>query len=89
MKINSVMANNAVNMYNKQKQHTKIEMGSKQLKDKVEISKDAKYLNKINNDNEEVNLEKINEIKQRIKSGTYNRFKKLSKSHTKAGTSSK
>ena len=65
MKINSVMANNAVNMYNKQKQHTKIEMGSKQLKDKVEISKDAKYLNKINNDNEEVNLEKINEIKQR------------------------
>ena len=43
MKINSVMANNAVNMYNKQKQHTKIEMGSKQLKDKVEISKDAKY----------------------------------------------
>ena len=39
MKINSVMANNAVNMYNKQKQHTKIEMGSKQLKDKVEISK--------------------------------------------------
>ena len=71
MKINSVMANNAVNMYNKQKQHTKIEMGSKQLKDKVEISKDAKYLNKINNDNEEVNLEKINEIKQRIKSGTY------------------
>ena len=72
MKINSVMANNAVNMYNKQKQHTKIEMGSKQLKDKVEISKDAKYLNKINNDNEEVNLEKINEIKQRIKSGTYN-----------------
>ena len=72
MKINSVMANNAVNMYNKQKQHTKIEMGSKQLKDKVEISKDAKYLNKINNDNEEVNLERINEIKQRIKSGTYN-----------------
>ena len=72
MKINSVMANNAVNMYNKQKQHTKIEMGSKQLKDKVEISKDAKYLNKINNDNEEVNLEKINEIKQRIKIGTYN-----------------
>ena len=72
MKINSVMANNAVNMYNKQKQHTKIEMGSKQLKDKVEISKDAKYLNKINNDNEEVNLEKVNEIKQRIKSGTYN-----------------
>lgn len=72
MKINSVMANNAVNMYNKQKQHTKIEMGSKQLKDKVEISKDAKYLNKINNDNEEVNLEKINEIKQRIKSGIYN-----------------
>ena len=72
MKINSVMANNVVNMYNKQKQHTKIEMGSKQLKDKVEISKDAKYLNKINNDNEEVNLEKINEIKQRIKGGTYN-----------------
>ena len=72
MKINSVMANNAVNMYNKQKQHTKIEIGSKQLKDKVEISKDAKYLNKINNDNEEVNLEKINEIKQRIKSGIYN-----------------
>ena len=71
MKINSIMAKNMINAYSKQKQYVKADIGNKQLKDKVEISEDAKYLSKINNDNEKINLDKVNEIKQKIKEGTY------------------
>lgn len=71
MKINSIMAKNMINAYSKQKQYVKADIGNKQLKDKVEISEDAKYLSKINNDNENINLDKVNEIKQKIKEGTY------------------
>lgn len=71
MKINSIMANNMINTYSKQKQYVKADIVNKQLKDKVEISEDAKYLSKINNDNENINLDKVNEIKQKIKEGTY------------------
>ena len=71
MKINSIMAKNMTNAYSKQKQYVKADIGNKQLKDKVEISEDAKYLSKINNDNENINLDKVNEIKQKIKEGTY------------------
>ena len=63
MKINSIMAKNMINAYSKQKQYVKADIGNKQLKDKVEISEDAKYLSKINNDNENINLDKVNEIK--------------------------
>ena len=72
MKVNYIMANNMINAYSKQKQYVKTDIANNQLKDKVEISEDAKYLNKINNDNENINLDKVNEIKQRIKDGTYN-----------------
>lgn len=71
IKINSIMAKNMINAYSKQKQYVKADIGNKQLKDKVEISEDAKYLSKINNDNENINLDKVNEIKQKIKEGTY------------------
>lgn len=71
MKINSIVANNMISVYSKQKQYVKSDITNKVMKDKVEISKDAKYLNNINNDNKDIDLDKINEIKKRIKNGTY------------------
>lgn len=71
MKINSIVANNMISVYSKQKQYVKSDITNKVMKDKVEISKDAKYLNNINNDNKDIDLDKINEIKRRIKNGTY------------------
>ena len=71
MKINSIVANNMISVYSKQKQYLKSDITNKVMKDKVEISKDAKYLNNINNDNKDIDLDKINEIKKRIKNGTY------------------
>lgn len=70
MKINSIQRNNMINAYSKQRQDYKPETVHKQNKDKVTISEDAKYLSKITTEN--VDLEKINEIKNRIKQGTYN-----------------
>lgn len=71
MKVSSIMANNMINAYSKQRQYVKSDTANKYINDKVEISKDAKYLNEINNNNEGIDLDKVNEIKQRIKSGTY------------------
>lgn len=71
MKVHSVQRNTMINAYNKQRQPLKQGEMIKQNKDKVTISEDAKYLNQINSDNENVNIDKINEIKSRIKQGTY------------------
>ncbi|WP_297712204.1 flagellar biosynthesis anti-sigma factor FlgM [Clostridium sp.] len=70
MKVSSIMANNMINAYSKQRQYVKSDTANKSIKDTVQISKSAKYLNEINN-NEGIDLDKINEIKQRIKNGTY------------------
>lgn len=72
MKINSVNTNNMINAYSKQKQYVKTETLNKVSKDKVEISEEAKYLSKINSDNENINMDKVNEIKKKIQDGTYN-----------------
>lgn len=72
MKINSINTNNMISAYGKQKQHIKTETINKGFKDKVEISEEAKYLSKINSDNENINVDKINEIKKKIQEGTYN-----------------
>ena len=72
MKINSVNTNNMINAYSKQKQYVKTENLNKVSKDKVEISEEAKYLSKINSDNENINIDKVNEIKKKIQDGTYN-----------------
>ncbi|WP_195986952.1 flagellar biosynthesis anti-sigma factor FlgM [Clostridium sp. D53t1_180928_C8] len=71
MKVNSIQVNTIINLYNRQNQHIKPESTSKVYKDKVVISDDAKYLSKINNDNENINLDKVNEIKKKIKEGIY------------------
>lgn len=72
MKINSINTNNIINAYSKQKQYVKSETVNKVFRDKLEISEDAKYLSKINSDNENINVEKVNEIKKKIQDGTYN-----------------
>lgn len=71
MKINSIQTNNVINAYGKQRQYAKGEAVSKQIKDKVTISEDAKYLNKITSDTENIDLKKINEIKKKLENGTY------------------
>ena len=71
MKINSINTNNMINAYSKQKQYVKTETVNKSFKDKVEISEDAKYLSNINSDNENINIDKVNEIKKKIQEGTY------------------
>ena len=71
MKIDSIQRNNMINAYTKQRQNYKSEVVNKLPKDKVTISEDAKYLNKITTENENIDLDKISEIKNRIKQGTY------------------
>nr|WP_275890819.1 MULTISPECIES: flagellar biosynthesis anti-sigma factor FlgM [Romboutsia] len=39
--------------------------------DTVEISQMGKYLNKVNSSKEEVNIDRVNEIKSKIESGQY------------------
>lgn len=72
MKVDSIQRNNMINTYTKQRYNYKTEVVNKLPKDKVIISEDARYLNKINNENDNIDLDKINEIKNRIKQGTYN-----------------
>lgn len=72
MKINSINTNNVINAYSKQKQYIKADNTNKVFKDKVEISEDAKYLSKINSDNENIDIDKVNEIKKKVQEGTYN-----------------
>lgn len=71
MKIESIQRNNMINAYSKQRQPVKSQAVNKVQQDKVTISEDAKYLNKVNSDNDNVDLDKVNEIKNRIKQGTY------------------
>ncbi len=39
--------------------------------DTLELSELGKYLSKVNSNNEDINVDKINEIKRRIENGTY------------------
>lgn len=75
MNINKVNFGNVNNVYkiNKQehKQETTQQSVSKSKKDTVEISDLGKYLNKVNTSKEEINMDKVNDIKARIENGTY------------------
>lgn len=75
MNINKVNFGNVNNVYkiNKQenKQETTQQYVSKNTKDTVEISDLGKYLNKVNTSKEEINMDKVNDIKRRIENGTY------------------
>lgn len=72
MKVNSIQANNMISAYKNQRQYVKQDVMNKSVKDKVIISERAKYLSKINAEAENIDIDKINEIKNKIKSGTYN-----------------
>ena len=71
MKIDSIRTNNMINVYKQQKFYEKTSTTKNEIKDKVEISDTAKYLNKIVSDNEKIDIDKINEIRNRINQGTY------------------
>ncbi|MPM77916.1 hypothetical protein SDC9_124925 [bioreactor metagenome] len=75
MNINKVNFGNVNNVYKIKKQDTKQETSqqsvSKNTKDTVEISDLGKYLNKVNTSKEEINMDKVNDIKRRIENGTY------------------
>lgn len=63
---------NHININNIYKTNNKAEVKPMENKktDTVEISDLGKYLNKISN-KEDVNMDKVNEIKRRIENGTY------------------
>lgn len=75
MKINSVKFNNIDNIYKAQKlEIEKTKTNNKS--DSIQISDLGKYLNKvntnkINSSEEDVNMDKVNDIKKRIENGTY------------------
>ncbi|MCR8746686.1 flagellar biosynthesis anti-sigma factor FlgM [Romboutsia lituseburensis] len=75
MNINKVNFGNVNNVYKINKQDTKQETlqqsAQKNTKDIVEISDLGKYLNKVNTGREEINMDKVNDIKRRIENGTY------------------
>lgn len=71
MKIDSIRTNNMINVYKQQKFYEKTSETKNEIKDKVEISDTAKYLNRIVSDNENIDIDKIDEIRNRIKQGTY------------------
>lgn len=72
MKIDSIRNNSVINAYKQQKSYEKEKVTKNKTKDKVEISDAAKYLNKTTNNNENIDIDKINKIKNRIEKGTYN-----------------
>ncbi|MGL6104494.1 flagellar biosynthesis anti-sigma factor FlgM [Romboutsia sp.] len=69
MNIDKVNLSNIQNVYKSKK----IEQNPIKEKraDSVEISDLGKHLNQINSDKENINMDKINELKQRIENGTY------------------
>lgn len=70
MKINSTNLNSIINTYNKQKNLVTVGQTEEVKKDEIVLSDSAKYLSKIKK--EKIDIERINEIKSKIKNGTYN-----------------
>lgn len=75
MKINSVKFNNIDNIYKAQKSEAQ-KTKNNNKSDSIQISDLGKYLNKVNTNKtnsseEDVNMDKVNDIKKRIENGTY------------------
>lgn len=70
MNINLVKFRNLERVYNNNKVDVNYVKNTKKG-DTVEISQMGKYLNKVNSSKEEVNIDRINEIKSKIESGQY------------------
>lgn len=72
MKINSVNFSNPVqNIYKKTQIIEEKPTNNFQNKDSIEISDVAKSLSQISMNNENINLERVNDIKNKIETGTY------------------
>ncbi|MDB8791155.1 flagellar biosynthesis anti-sigma factor FlgM [Romboutsia sp. 1001216sp1] len=70
MNINLVKFRNLERVYNNNKVDVSYVKNTKKG-DTVEISQMGKYLNKVNSSKEEVNIDRVNEIKSKIESGQY------------------
>jgi negative regulator of flagellin synthesis FlgM len=69
MNITSVNFRGIENMYKNNK--VQANPVNNKIVDRVEISELGKQLNKLNTNKEEINIDKINEIKTKIENGTY------------------
>ena len=69
MNITSVNFRGIENMYKNNKVQAK--PVNNKVVDRVEISELGKQLNKLNTNKEDINIDKINEIKTKIENGTY------------------
>ena len=69
MNVSTVNFRNIENIYKANKIQVKPVINKKT--DVIEISELGKYLNKVNTNKEEINVDKVNELKQKIENGTY------------------
>ncbi len=69
MNVSTVNFRNIENIYKANKIEVKPTINKKT--DVIEISELGKYLNKVNTNKEEINMDKVNELKQKIENGTY------------------
>jgi len=69
MNVSTVNFRNIENIYKTNKMQVKPAINKKT--DVIEISELGKYLNKVNTNKEEINMDKVNELKQKIENGTY------------------
>lgn len=72
MKINFLNINSIQNTYKTQSLNKYSDNKINKSNDRVELSQTAKYLSKLSSEDEMIDEKKINEIKSRIESGTYN-----------------
>ena len=70
MKINNIKFNNIDNIYKTKKLEVE-KTNTNNKSDSVQISDLGKYLNKVNTNKEDINMDKVNDIKKRIENGTY------------------
>ncbi|WP_434798840.1 flagellar biosynthesis anti-sigma factor FlgM [Terrisporobacter vanillatitrophus] len=71
MKINNIKFSNIDNVYKTKKMEFENTNNKNNKSDSVQISDLGKYLNKVNTNKEDVNMDKVNDIKKRIENGTY------------------
>jgi negative regulator of flagellin synthesis FlgM len=69
MNVRTVNFRNIENIYKSNKIEAKPVINKKT--DVIEISELGKYLNKVNTNKEEINMDKVSELKQKIENGTY------------------
>jgi negative regulator of flagellin synthesis FlgM len=69
MNVRTVNFRSIENIYKSNKIESKPVINKKT--DVIEISELGKYLNKVNTNKEEINVDKVNELKQKIENGTY------------------